>query len=159
MSIIRNPPEREVKTLLTAAGLPIDDITPEHLEHFTAVRTGECLEGVVGIELHDSVALLRSLAVVSPNRGSGLGGRLLAAAEQYAEEKGVHSIFLLTTTAESFFSKQGYSALSREAAPDAIRNTSEFAGICPASAVLMVKDLPSTTSRNLTRGADALLTG
>jgi len=159
MHIARKPPEIEVKALLASAELPSDDISPEHMEHFFGAWTDSTLEGVVGVELHGSVALLRSLAVVSPKRGSGFGSRLLAEAERYAAEKGVHSIFLLTSTAEAYFTKRGYSLLSRAAAPEAIRNTTEFASTCPADAVLMVKQLPVKTSLNLTRGAGAPLAG
>lgn len=141
MNITRKPPEIDVKKLLESVQLPTIDITPEHLEHFFAVWGNSGLEGVVGVELHGSAALLRSLAVVPSKRRFGLGSELLAQVEQYAAEKGVRSLFLLTTTAESYFMKYGYIPLLREAAPEAIRNTAEFTCICPASSVLMVKHM------------------
>jgi len=159
MNIAPRPPEVPVKELLASAQLPTSDITPDHIANFFGAWSGSTLVGVVGIEPHGSVALLRSLAVAASKRGAGLGSRLLEQAEQYAAEGGIHSVFLLTTTAESFFTKRGYSKISREAAPEAIRNTKEFAGICPSSSVLMVKQLPANTSLNLTRGADAPLAG
>lgn len=139
MNIAHKPPEVEVKKLLASAQLPTIDITPEHLEHFFGAWTGSSLEGVVGVELLGSVALVRSLVVVASKRGSGLGTELLARAEQYAMEKGVRSMFLLTTTAESYFKKRGYSPLPRESAPEVIQKTAEFTNICPASAAFMVK--------------------
>ncbi len=54
---------------------------------------------------------------------------------------GVRSLFLLTTTAEEFFGQRGYARVARESAPETIRSTREFADICPASSVLMVKHL------------------
>lgn len=146
MNITRKPPEIDVKKLLESVQLPTIDITPEHLEHFFAVWADSSLEGVVGIELHGSVALLRSLAVVPSKRGSGLGSELLARVEQYAAEKGVRSLFLLTTTAESYFKKHGYSQLLCEAAPEAIRKTAEFTSICPTSSVFMVKHMPANSA-------------
>lgn len=139
MNITRKPPEIETKNLLVSAQLPATDITPEHLEHFFGAWADTTLVGVVGIEVFDSVALLRSLAVVPSRRGSGLGTALLTRAEQYAMEKGIHSLFLLTTTAESYFKHRGYSSLLREAAPEAIEKTAEFTSLCPASSVFMVK--------------------
>ena len=159
MNITRKPPEVAVKELLASALLPTADITPDHLESFFGAWSESTLEGVVGIEPYGTVALLRSLAVAVPRRGSGVGSRLLAQAEQYATEKGIHSMFLLTTTAESYFGKRGYSTTSREAVPEAIRNTKEFASICPGSAVLMVKHMPANPALNLTRGAGAPLAG
>ena len=159
MNITRKPPEIDVKKLLASVQLPTVDITPGHMEHFFGAWTGSSLEGVVGAELLGSAALLRSLAVVASKRGSGLGSELLARVEQYATAKGVRSMFLLTTTAESYFRRRGYSPLLREAAPEAIQKTAEFTSICPASSVLMVKHLPANSALNLTRSAGAPLAG
>jgi len=157
MHITRKPPEIAVKELLASALLPTADITPDHLENFFGAWSGSTLDGVVGIEPYGTAALLRSLAVASSRRGSGVGSGLLARAERYAMESGIRSLFLLTTTAESYFGKRGYSVISREAAPEVIRNTKEFATICPGSSVLMVKHMPANPTLNLTPGADAPL--
>lgn len=113
------------------------------MEHFFGAWEGSSLAGVVGIEPLGTVALLRSLAITALRRGSDLGSALLAQAEEYAMEKGVRSIFLLTTTAESYFEKHGYSRIPREEAPETIRNTVEFTSLCPGSAILMVKHMPA----------------
>lgn len=146
MIIERKPPEIAVKKLLASAQLPTTDITPEHMEHFFGAWLGSSLEGVVGVELLGSAGLLRSLAVVVSRRRSGLGAELLAQVEQYAMENRVRSMFLLTTTAESYFKKRGYSPILREGAPETIRNTTEFTSICPASSVLMVKHIPANSA-------------
>lgn len=145
-TITRKPTEDAVKKLLASAQLPTIDITPEHLEHFFGAWSDSRLEGVVGVELFGSVALLRSLAVVTSKRGSGLGTQLLAQAERYAVEKEVHSMFLLTTTAEPYFKMRGYSPLSRAAAPQAIQKTAEFSSICPANSAFMVKLLQANST-------------
>jgi len=62
-------------------------------------------------------------------------------AERHAREHGAREIYLLTTTAERFFARAGYESVPRNDAPSAIRETSEFATICPASAALMRKRL------------------
>lgn len=142
MSVFRKPSEAAVKQLLASVQLPFDDITSDHVEHFFGAGTNSNLDGVVDLELFGHVALLRSLAVIASKRGSGLGSRLLTDTEQYAAEHGVRSMYLLTTTAEAFFRHRGYASISRDAAPEAIRGTQEFANICPSSAVLMVKQLP-----------------
>jgi len=141
MDIFANPDEAAVKQLLSESGLPIEDITAQHLQDFFGCGSGLELEGVVGLELYGEVALLRSLAVASSRRSAGLGARLLAHAECHAREQGVQSLYLLTTTAERFFLRRGYAQTPREEAPAAIKTTREFSGICPTSSAFMVKYL------------------
>jgi amino-acid N-acetyltransferase len=141
MDIFTNPDESAVKQLLSESGLPVADITAQHLQHFFGCGSGQELEGLVGLELYGEVALLRSLAVAAAHRSAGLGSRLVAHAERYAQDHGVKSLYLLTTTAESFFLRRGYIKIPREEAPAAIMSTKEFAGICPLSSAFMVKQL------------------
>ena len=141
MDILPNPDESSVKNLLSESGLPIEDITAQHLQHFFGCGSGSTLEGVVGLELYGEVALLRSLAVASSRRGSGVGPGLVAHAERYARDKGVQSLYLLTTTAEKFFLRRAYVRIQREEAPAAIKSTKEFCDICPTSLAFMVKYL------------------
>ena len=150
MNITRNPPEATTKQLLIEAQLPVKDITPEHLEHFFGAWSGTRLDGVVGLELYQSVALLRSLAVITARQRSGLGAALVSEAERYAAEQGTRSLFLLTTTAKNYFEQRGYLSISRASAPKAIRATAEFSSICPASAVFMVKHIPANPALAIT---------
>jgi amino-acid N-acetyltransferase len=141
MNIFANPNLSAVKQLLSESGLPIEDITAQHLQHFFGCGSGLEIEGVVGLELYGKAALLRSLAVASSRRGTGVGSGLVAHAELHAREQGVQSLYLLTTTAEKFFLRRGYARVPREDAPAAIKTTSEFSGICPTSSAFMVKYL------------------
>lgn len=141
MDIFIQPSEAGVKRLLNGSRLDGSDLTTEHLRHFFALGTKEEPEGVVGLELFGSVALLRSLAVVSSRRRAGLGSKLVAHAEDYARTKGIKSLYLLTDTAESFFEHRGYNRSGRGDAPPAIRETKEFSEICPVSSAFMVKHL------------------
>ena len=127
--------------ILREANLPTEDLSNSHLEHFSYAGPATEPTGLVGLEIFDGVALLRSLVVVSNRRGLGDGQRLLAHAETHARASGAREIFLLTTTAESFFAKQGYARRARDSAPDAIKTTREFSGICPASSAFMSKRL------------------
>jgi amino-acid N-acetyltransferase len=146
MNIFGKPSETAVKQLLSESGLPVEDITERHLQHFFGCGSGLDLEGLVGLELYGEVALLRSLAVVSSRRGAGLGSGLVEHAERHAQDQGVKSLYLLTTTAEAFFMRRGYARVARENAPAAIRSTREFSGICPLSSVFMVKHFWAATS-------------
>lgn len=141
MNIYRHPPEAAVKELLSMCSLPTSDITSSYLEDFFGCGPKQAPEGVVGLELYGTVGLLRSLAVSEKCRGLGCGEALVAKAERHALAKGTKELYLLTTTAERFFERLGYSRTPREAAPEAIRQTKEFSGLCPASSAFMRKEL------------------
>ena len=100
MKIVASPPEAAVKRLLSEAGLPTSDITPDKMRSFF------CFES-----------------------------------EGFTRKHGISSLFLLTTTAESFFRRLGYERVPREDAPPEVQNTSEFSDICPVSSAFMLKRL------------------
>lgn len=134
-----------VQRLLDEAGLPVADLGPDRLEHFLiAERPGadQCETlGIIGLEQFDQVGLLRSLVVGESDRKSGLGKRLVSALEANACYAGVKDLWLLTIDAERFFEGLGYKMMSRNSAPDSIRETEEFSGLCPDGAYLMRKVL------------------
>jgi amino-acid N-acetyltransferase len=135
------PEEAAVRALLAAAGLPVADLTAAHLDDFWGCGESLDLIGVVGLEVYGTVALLRSLAVAPDGQGRGLGSALLAHAERAARQRGVQALYLLTTTAEAFFVQRGYVRIPREAAPPILRQTAEFAALCPVSAACLTKAL------------------
>ena len=135
------PPRSTAVALLQAQGLPVSDITDEHLEHFFFIGSDGSPTGLVGLEIYGTDALLRSLVVGDNVRRKGLGSELVQHAEQYAASKSVRSIYLLTTTAEAFFKRLGYERIDRSQAPPSIERTREFASLCPASSAFMVKSL------------------
>ena len=136
---------RGVRQLLDEAGLPVADLGPEQLVDFlVAERPGtdqsETL-GIIGLQRFNQTALLRSLVVNEHDRKSGLGRRLVTAVEANACCAGVKDLWLLTIDAERFFESLGYKMMSRESAPNSIRDTHEFSGLCPDGAYLMRKVL------------------
>ena len=146
MKIFAEPDEKELKRLLSEAGLPTLDIAPAMLGTFFGCRTDGGLDGAVGLEVYGTVALLRSLAVAPGKRGAGLGRALLRHAERQAVEGGVREVYLLTTTAERFFERAGYRRISREQIPPQIRETKEFSALCPESSAVMVKSVSAPAS-------------
>jgi amino-acid N-acetyltransferase len=139
--ICGRPPRSTAAALLQSQGLPDSDITDEHLEHFFFVGSDGSPTGLAGLELYGTEALLRSLVVGENARGNGLGSTLVEHAEQYAATKGVRSVYLLTTTAEAFFKRLGYERIDRSQAPPSIKETREFASLCPSSSAFMMKTL------------------
>jgi amino-acid N-acetyltransferase len=126
---------------LRAAGLPVDDLSTAAGLALLTARCGGQLAGVVGVQALGAAGLLRSLAVAPEFRGRGLGGQLVAEAEALARARGVKDLYLLTTTAETYFARRGYTPAERGAAPAALQATGEFQSLCPASAVCLRKTL------------------
>jgi amino-acid N-acetyltransferase len=133
----------QICRLLNSNGLPTADIDEQHLAGFMVARSGGDLAGVVGIEPHGTEALLRSLCVVADQRGRGLGLALCGAAEAAARGTGARELYLLTTDARAYFEKQGFAACSREDTAPKIQSTAEFQTLCPSTATVMSKRLPT----------------
>jgi N-acetylglutamate synthase-like GNAT family acetyltransferase len=141
LMIRARPPRSTAVALLQAQGLPVSDITDEHLQHFFFIGSDGSPTGLVGVEIHGTDALLRSLVVADTARTQGIGSALVQHAEDYAASRHVSAMYLLTTTAESYFERRGYRRIDRAQAPRAIRSTPEFAGLCPTSSAFMIKQL------------------
>ena len=140
--VIQQRPARSVAiSLLEREKLPASDLTDEHLEQYFFAGPASVPTAIVGLELYGSVALLRSLVVSADVRSAGIGTALVAHAEEHARSQGVQSLYLLTTTAEAFFARRGYTRIERGTAPAAIQSTREFANLCPASSAFMFKQL------------------
>jgi amino-acid N-acetyltransferase len=129
-----------VLALLERAGLPTAGVA-EALPHFVVAEDRGQLVGAVGLEIYQSSALLRSAAVEEGWRGSGVGRALIDRALEIARERGIEDVFLLTTTAEHYFPRFGFSCVSRDSVNPEVQCSVEFTGTCPASAVVMRKSL------------------
>ena len=101
--IRERPPQSSVVALLEAEGLPASDLTEAHLQHFFFTGTDGAPSALVGLEFYGQDALLRSLVVSAVARTQGLGSALVLHAEEYAAAHQVRALYLLTTTAESYF--------------------------------------------------------
>jgi amino-acid N-acetyltransferase len=135
------PPRIAVVALLQAQGLPVSDITDEHLRHFFFMGSDGSPTGLVGIEIYGTDGFLRSLVAAENARTRGIGSALVQHVEDYAISRRVSALYLLTTTAESFFERRGYRRVDRTEGPTPIRSTPEFARLCPASSAFMIKRL------------------
>jgi amino-acid N-acetyltransferase len=141
LQIRERPPHLSAVALLEAEGLPASDLTESHLEHFFFTCTDGAPSALVGLEIFGEAALLRSLVVSAAARTQGLGSALLLHAEEYAAAQRVRALYLLTTTAETYFENRGYKRIDRAEAPLAINSTREFASLCPSSSAFMIKRL------------------
>ncbi|MFL9911799.1 arsenic resistance N-acetyltransferase ArsN2 [Paraburkholderia sp. RL17-337-BIB-A] len=131
-----------IAALLVENALPVSDVTPDLLCDFAVAEDAhESVVGSVGLERFGAEALLRSLAVAKPERSAGSGGKLLAHAEYMALTSGVSELWLLTTTAADFFRRAGYLPVARQSAPTGLQASTQFAQLCPSTAVCMRKRL------------------
>jgi N-acetylglutamate synthase-like GNAT family acetyltransferase len=131
-----------VEELLKTNDLPVDGVK-ENFASFVVAEDGDRIVGAIGLELYDSVALLRSAVVAAEDRGTGVGRRLVEQILEFAERAGVDEIYLLTTSAEGYFPRFGFVHTTRAAVPAAVKASAEFRGACPDTAFVMERRVGS----------------
>jgi amino-acid N-acetyltransferase len=131
----------DIRRLLAEAGLPTEDLhRAADRRMWVADHDGRPI-GAIGLERYGDTGLLRSLVVTPARRGLGYGLALVEALERAGRAAGLDSLVLLTETAEPFFRRLGYAVVDRASVPEAVRSSTEFRSVCPASAVCMSKRL------------------
>lgn len=125
-----------IEQLLASNDLPLDGVA-DGLCRFLVAESGERIVGVIGMETRGRYGLLRSTAVATDWRNRGIARRLVERIIAEAEARDFRALYLLTTTAETYFPSLGFRKATRDAVPDPIRATSEFQDACPASATVM----------------------
>lgn len=129
-----------IKTILKENNLPSEDL-PRSLNNFYLALDDKKIIGVIGLERYDQYGLLRSMVVDADHRNKHIAEELVKIVEEEAGSSGVEVIYLLTETADKYFNKKGYHAITREQVPGQIKSSSEFNHVCPASAVVMKKEI------------------
>ena len=130
----------EIRALLARLQLPLEGVD-DHLATMLVAREDEEIVGTAALELYADGALMRSVAVEPRRQGKQLGHQLTDAALRLATTRGANTVFLLTTTAERFFPKFGFEQITRDQVPQSVRGSVEFQSACPASAIVMRKEL------------------
>jgi len=126
--------------LLKTNNLPISDLnTGQRI--FLVALSDEKTIGCVAVEIYGDAGLLRSLAVNKNFRGKSIGQKLVTESEVWSRNNGLKSLYLLTTTAANFFQKIGWCNTDRASVPKSIAFSSEFASVCPSSAVCLIKKM------------------
>ena len=132
----------EIETLLKSFDLPVSDLKTAPIQFFGIKKDG-ILTATGALEIYNSDAILRSVAVHRNYQNLGLGKQITHFLENKAVEMGVQHLYLLTVTAEHFFKKLNYLEINRNSCPVAILSSTEFAEICPSSATCLRKVLRS----------------
>ncbi len=129
-----------VVSLLRARELPTDGVadllraTPQHA--LLAELNGQVV-GCGALDVHGSSALLRSVAVARDLATLGVGSRLVMDLIALARTKSLASLYLLTSTADQWFPRFGFTVVERTMVPADIGSTIEFTKACPSSAIVM----------------------
>lgn len=132
-----------VRELLGAAALPTADIEAQFGPAYAVAVSGDGhVIGAEGIEVYGGngspmYGLLRSAVVAASWRGRGVGEALTRNRLQWSRDEGLAAVFLLTTTAATWFPKFGFEEIGRSEVPAAVLAATEFVSACPASATVM----------------------
>jgi amino-acid N-acetyltransferase len=129
-----------VERLLSTSDLPLEGVA-ENFQNFLVAEAGGEVAGAIGLERFGSVALLRSAAIAPDHRGAGIGHRLVEELLSRAEQGKIVEIYLLTTSAEDYFPRFGFSRTTRSSVPEALKASAEFQGACPDTATVMIRTL------------------
>jgi amino-acid N-acetyltransferase len=129
-----------IRALLETHHLPTDDLE-SHLMTAVVARRADTIVGSAAIEVYRDGALLRSVAVAPDLKGHGVGRRLTDAMIELSKSLGSPAVYLLTTTAQTYFPSFGFEEIERGAVPDSVRASVEFTSACPSTAIVMRKRL------------------
>ena len=124
-----------VTELLARCGLPNADVGA-HLEHFNVARDDDRVVGVIGLEVHGTRGLLRSLVVAEDRRGRGMTRRLYAAALVTASRIGLSELYCMSTM-EGYFELLGWWALAPDEVPPEIRGSEEYRALASVATCMM----------------------
>jgi len=130
-----------VKQLLEGAKLPVEGLDDFFGEGYAVADLEGRVIGALGIEVYGGYGLLRSAVVDEPYRGSGLGEQLTRERIEWSRAQKLKALYLLTTTAASFFDKLGFKRVERATVPAEVQASKEFAMVACASAACMRFDL------------------
>lgn len=131
-----------ILNLLNEVDLPNEGVK-DHLSNFFTLKGNDDsnLEpwGCAGLEIYGDSALLRSMAISLEHQGKGLGTVLTEAMIKDARKKGIRKLFLLTDTAEDFFTRFGFRVVEREIIPEDVKTSIEFTKLCSAAPAMMLR--------------------
>jgi amino-acid N-acetyltransferase len=123
--------------LLNDVNLPTAGVDGSRLPSYLIAEEDTAIIGVAGLERYGEYGLLRSVAVVPSKRNVGIASRLCEAILERAIFDRVREVYLLTTTADKYFTRYGFETIERGEVPPEVQASSEYISVCPESAVVM----------------------
>lgn len=135
-----------VTALLRECDLPAAGVGDQFEDGYVVAEQSGAIVGVAGLEVYGGAGLLRSVAVAPAYRGRGIAAALVADRVGWGRARGLRAIYLLTTTAPSWFAQRSFVSVGRDDVPVSIRRSPEFADVCPTTAHAMTLPLEPTPS-------------
>jgi N-acetylglutamate synthase-like GNAT family acetyltransferase len=133
-----------IRTLLSDAGLPLEGLDEQFGPGYAVAVEDDKVVGAAAVERYGRWGLLRSVVTDPDWRRRGVGETLTRNRLAWAETEGLEGVYLLTTTAASYFPRLGFAQVNRDELPLEIRESTEFSSACPSSAVAMRCLLPQS---------------
>ena len=128
----------ELETLIAGSGLPTEGLAQ-------AAAVIARIDGVVvaaaALEEREGFGLLRSVAVAEAHRGRGLATALVTDRLCAAHLAGLRSVSMLTTDAQRYFERFGFSVVDRTSLPQALVASTQLALPACSTAVAMTLSL------------------
>lgn len=125
------------QALLQRCALPLGGLEHAFPRGYVVADADGAVIGCAGVEGYGEAGLLRSVAVAPEARGLGLGEQLTRSRIDHARDQRLVELWLLTTTAPTYFSRLGFGVIDRGNAPAQLAASAEFRDVCPASATCM----------------------
>jgi len=120
-----------IERLLTSESLPVFE-AERFLDAFWVADADGEVVGVVGLEIYEDTALLRSVATAASQRGAGLGGKLCRLAIEQARQLGLRTLYLFTMNAAPFFAHFGFEPCEMEDFAEPARRSTQYSGLLQA---------------------------
>ena len=134
-----------VSVLLLTNKLPIDGI-PRSMDTFLVAEQDGIVIGTIGLVCYGPDVLLRSAVVNNVKRGMGLGSQLMQAIIADAVRRGAETLWLLTTTVESWAQQFGFAVADRSTVPASLLASPAFQGTCSTKATVMRRTVAPESS-------------
>lgn len=143
MATLRRADARDtaaIRGLLTVCRMPVSAVGNGLIDYTVATDT-DVVIGVVGIERHEDVGVLCSLAVSPSHRNQRIAQQLLGVLEAEAARGGMTRMVALTEDRAPYFERCGYQRVLRALAPEEIHGSAEFGGLEEDGKICLMKRL------------------
>ena len=129
-----------IERLLRTCRLPSDDIA-DHVQNFVIAEVADEIIGVGGLQVCGSEGLIRSIVIATDYRGKVVAEKLYRILEARARAMDFNALYLLTESAEGYFTRFGFTVVERDDVPRTIAETQQYRTLCPSSATVMMLSL------------------
>lgn len=125
-----------IHLLLEELDLPTIGVS-EHLDDFFISVYDNTIIGIIGLEIYDKVALLRSVGVKPSYQGHKIGDDLMTMIFEYAKFKSIEKIYLFTDTASKWFERYDFVKISNDELDPILLESKEYT-LCESSVKMVL---------------------